>query len=199
MRNGVNLIPRQVIDRRTRRRRVRRGLAVTVAYLVLVVAATGAYLLSSGPRAAAASTQAIVAAEQRLVALQADLNSYTRRLDDTERRRRAAEVLSQRPAWSTLLRLVAQAAGPDVLLSSVDIDSDAAGPTSGGGASVEIGGLAGGPGEAAAFVLRLEASGLFGRVELLTSRREPYGAELVTAFTVRCTMGRAQTEKGPDR
>ena len=199
MRSGVNLIPRHVVDRRVRRRRVRRGLAVTVAYLGLVVVATGAYLVAAGPRSAGASTRDIVAAEQRLAALQAELNAASHGLNDAERRRQAAEVLSQRPAWSTLLRLVAQAAGPDVLLSSVDVDGDAAGPASGAAASVEVGGFAGGPGEAAAFVLRLEASGLFSRVELMTSRREPFGADLVTAFTVRCSMGEARTGEGRDR
>lgn len=193
MRSGVNLIPQPVAVERQRRRFVRRGLGVTGLYLALVLGATGGYLTLMGPRTAAASVEARAAADQRALRLTADLTQIKAKLTDTERRVRAAEVLSERPEWATLLRLIAQSASPEVMLSQVEITSDA---NAAGRATVLITGFAAGPGETAGFVLRLENTGIFRHVELASSRREPFGAEVVTGLTVRCDIGHAAPKGG---
>ena len=197
MRGGVNLIPQPVLAERHRRRVVRRALRATGLYLALVVVVTVGYVGLTGPREAGASgdpgAESAAAVEQRAGLSRAAIVRMKGQLADAERRLRAAAVLSERPAWATLLRLIAQGAGADVLLSGVEI---AGGGSASGGATVTVTGYAAGPGEVAAFVLRLEGSGVFGRVELASSRREPFGDDVATGFTVRCTMGGANGQGG---
>ncbi len=216
MRGGVNLIPQPVLAERHRRQVVRRALRATGLYLALVVVVTVGYVGLTGPREAGASggegaggAGSLAAVEQRAGLSRAAIARMTGQLADAERRLRAAAVLSERPAWATLLRLIAQGAGADVLLSGVNIAGG--GSASGGGsatgsgsgrggamgsATVTVTGYAAGPGEVAAFVLRLEGSGVFSRVELASSRREPFGDGVATGFTVRCTMGGANGQGG---
>ncbi len=104
-------------------------------------------------------------------------------------------MLSEQPDWSALLRLVAQAAGPQIVLNQfqiIPVDQSLA-----GGVSVRVGGLAADPRTVSSFALSLEEQNLFARVHIETSRREPFRDRLATAFTLRCTLAPGQSTSSP--
>jgi len=188
MGSGVNLIPAPLLAQRRRQRSVRRGVRVTAAYLTLLLAATLGYLGVHAPHAADADTGSARSslASERVSLLQKQLKTTKRQLIETDRQLQGSRVLSERPDWSTLLRLVSLAAGPDVVLR--DFTLRTTGPTITAGADVAVAGLASDPWAVSRFVLRLEESGLFDRVTLESSRREPFRDRSATAFSLRCEL-----------
>lgn len=186
MGSGVNLIPAPILTRRRERRMARRGLAATAIYLTLLFAATTGYLsLNTPPRADAAAGELAVSAD-RIALRRQQIGQIKRQLVEADRQIAGARVLSERPDWSTMLRLVATAAGPEVLLH--DFSLGTTGATIDAGAWVALRGFASDPGTVSAFALRLEALGLFDRVTIESSRREPFGGRTATSFNLRCEL-----------
>ncbi|MEM7624235.1 MAG: PilN domain-containing protein [Planctomycetota bacterium] len=196
MGRGVNLIPASLLQQRAERRRARLGLRVTAAYLLtLSVGALGYLGLHMPTGADAAAGESAVSAEQvsllnqNITATQADLAEAQRRLQ-------GSRVLSERPDWSALLRLVAVAAGEDVVLGNFSLTTT--GPTIDAGATIRLGGIARDPWTVSSFVLRLEASELFDRVTIESSGREPYRQQTATAFTLRCELFGGEAAPPPE-
>lgn len=209
MGSGINLIPATILARRREALRVRRGLLATAGYLTLLLGATVGYLSlsappsadASGPGAAAeagagagmetAASDPAVAAD-RIALLERQIAAGKRELVEADRAVAGGRVLSERPDWSTLLRLVANAAGPEVLLHGFSLGTS--GPTIRAGAWVTLNGVAADPGTVSSFALGLEGLKLFDRVKIVSSRREPFGDRTATVFELRCELRGAAGE-----
>lgn len=186
MGRGVNLIPAPLLMQRAERRRARLGLRVTAMGLSLLLVGTLGYLGLHAPRSAdAAVGESVVSAEQ-VNLLNQDVAATRLELVEAQRRLQGSRVLSERPDWSALLRLVAVAAGEDIVMRNFSLGTT--GPTIDAGATLRLGGIARDPWTVSSFVLRLEGSGLFDRVTIEASSREPYGQKTATAFTLRCEL-----------
>ena len=186
MGRGLNLIPAPLLQERRERRRARWGLRATALYLSLLLAGTMGYLTLVTPRSAdGAAAEAAVSAQQ-VSLLQQQVADVRRDLAEAHRRLQGGRVLSERPDWSALLQLVAASAGEDVVLG--DLSLNTTGPTADAGATIRLGGIARDPWTVSTFVLRLEDSGLFDRVTIVSSGREPYRQTTATAFTLRCDL-----------
>ena len=193
MGSGLNLIPAGLLARRRARRGVRRSLRVTAAYLSLLLIGTLAYLTAHAPRSADAASQLAVGRE-RLALLQHQVAEHAQQIADLDRRINGARVLSERPDWSALLRLVAQAAGDQVVLTQFRITTTGQGPAA--GAEVRVGGIAADPWTVSGFALRLEEHAFFDRVQIESSRREPFRDRVATGFMLRCTLAPPQAGVG---
>lgn len=193
MGSGVNLIPAPIRERRLERRRVGHGLTATAIYLSLLFAATVGYLALNVPRSADAAAAALAVDTDRVALLQSQVASLKTDLIEADRQLAGARVLSERPDWSTLLRLVALAAGPDVVLNDFSLGTTS--PTIEAGAWVTVGGIATDPWTVSSFALRLEDTGLFDRVKIESSRREPLGDRAATGFVMRCELLEAESAK----
>ncbi|MEL7087819.1 MAG: PilN domain-containing protein [Planctomycetota bacterium] len=185
MGRGINLIPAPLLAQRVERRRARLGLRLTAAALSLLFLATLGYLGLHAPRSVDAAAGASAVTAEQVSLLNQSVAATRAELDEAQRRLQGSRVLSERPDWSALMRLVA-AAGQDVVLRSFGLTTT--GPTIDAGATLRLGGIAPDPGAVSSFALRLEGSGLFDRVTIETSGREPYGRQTATAFTLRCEL-----------
>lgn len=186
MGRGVNLIPAPMLQQRTERRRARLGLSVTAVGLSILLIGTLGFLGLHAPLSAdAAMGESAVSAEQ-VNMLNQNVTATQLELVEAQRRLQGSRVLSERPDWSALLRLVALAAGEDVVLRNFSLGTT--GPTIDAGATLRLGGIARDPWTVSSFVLRLEGSGLFDRVTIESSGREPYGQKTATAFALRCEL-----------
>ncbi|MEM9915026.1 MAG: PilN domain-containing protein [Planctomycetota bacterium] len=193
MGSGVNLIPAPIRARRQERRRVGQGLIATAIYLSLLFVATTGYLALNAPRSADAAAAELAVDTERVAVLRKQVVTLKQNLIEADRQLAGGRVLSERPDWSTLLRLVALAAGDEVVLN--DFALGTTGPTIEAGASVTLGGIATDPWTVSSFALRLEETGLFDEVKIESSRREPFGDRTATAFTLRCELHEAEPTK----
>lgn len=186
MGSGVNLIPATILAKRRERRKVRRGLTATAIYLTLLLGATTGYLSLNTPPQADAATGELAVSADRIALRRQQIGQMKQQLVEADRQIAGGRVLSERPDWSTLLRLVATAAGPEVLLHGFSLGTT--GPTIDAGAWVALEGFAADPATVSAFALRLEGLGLFDRVTIESSRREPYRDRTATSFNLRCEL-----------
>ena len=194
MGSGVNLIPAPILARRRERRRVGQGLTATAIYLSLLFAATTGYLALNTPRSADAAAEALAVDTERVAVLEKQIATLKQDLVEADRQLAGSRVLSERPDWSTLLRLVALAAGPEVVLH--DFKLGTTGPNIDAGATVTVGGIASDPWTVSSFALRLEETKLFDQVKIESSRREPFGNRTATAFVLRCELHQADPAEG---
>lgn len=192
MGRGINLIPAYRQAQRTERRRVGHGLTATAVYLSLLLCATTGYLVTNPPQSADAAAAELAVDTERVALLQKQVNELKHDLAEADRQLAGGRVLSERPDWSTLLRLVALAAGKEVSLDAFAVETT--GPTIEAGARVAVGGIASDPWTVSSFALRLEETGLFDLVEIESSRREPVRNRTATAFTIRCTLNAADAD-----
>lgn len=193
MGSGINLIPAPIRARRLDRRRVGHGLTATAIYLSMLFVATTGYLTLNTPRSANATTNALAMDVERAALLRTQIATLKQTRIETERQLAGARVLSERPDWSTLLRLVALAAGSEIVLN--DFSLGTTGPTIEAGAWVTVGGIATDPWTVSSFALRLEDTGLFDRVKIESSRREPFNNRTATGFVLRCELHEAPAAK----
>lgn len=190
MGRGVNLIPAPLLTQRRERRRSQLGLRVMAAYLSLLLIGTLGYLGVHAPRAADADAGDSAVSADRLTLLHGEVTKTQQQLLDTNRRLEGGRVLSERPNWGTLLRLIALTAGEPVFLREVSVSTT--GPTIGAGADVRLGGIAADPWAVSSFVLRLEESKLFDRVTIESSGRAPYQDRTATSFVLICVLSSAE-------
>jgi Tfp pilus assembly protein PilN len=108
----------------------------------------------------------------------------------------AAQEIAEQPDWSLLLTLLAQKADDQMVLRSCQLrpagDPVGEGKTTdaptGPGLVVVVTGVARSPQAAQQYVLRLEKTGLFERVTLVETRREPFLNGEASAFRADCVL-----------
>lgn len=96
----------------------------------------------------------------------------------------ATRAIGRQPDWALLLALLADTLGEDVVLDSILLESppDAA-------PAIEVTGLGRSQAAVSRFILRLERQeGLFSRVKLVDTRREPFRTESAFAFRITGTL-----------
>lgn len=191
MDRGINLIPAPILQQRTERRRARRGLRITAGYLALLLIGTLSYLGLHMPGAAVAKVGESAVTADQVALLEKNVAATQLELSEARRRLEGGRVLSERPEWGTLLRLVAAAGGDEIMLRRFSLSTT--GPTIGAGATLQLGGIARDPWTVSSFALRLEDSRIFDRVTIESSDREPFGQQTATAFSLRCELLGADT------
>lgn len=210
---SVNLIPAPRLAARRRRTHLRRCAAGCVVWSLLSVAAGGAsraYWRDDDPQADERLAKVVDESrrtEKVIAAVRAEL-------DAAESALRANEAIAHQPDWSILLALLAQNVGDEVVLKNCGVrpaDPNRPAPHSeprrtqparsmpaqpAAPANVrpapcfvfEASGVARSHAAANQFLLRLERTGLFSRVSLLDTAREPFLDREAIAFRLECAL-----------
>jgi hypothetical protein len=213
--NSVNLIPAPRLATQKRRVHLRRCAAVCCAWALASAVAAGAahamWRQADDPQAeerlstvaddVERTERAISTAKMQLAAAQSTL--------------RANEAIASQPDWSILLAVLARGIGDDVVLRNCHVHpvgaaagrradsrrtpTAPAAPAAGAAATataaedstpfvLEANGIARTLAGAHRFVRDLERTGLFARVTLLDTTREPFLTEGAIAFRLECSL-----------
>ena len=177
--------------KRTRERRVCRGLLAAAAGYGALVTVLLSLFFSSGPgRADAAGPDAgpgraaalAVAAEARAAAAGRALAATAARNEALQAAAASAALAADRPDWRVLLDRLAADAGERVRLQEIEVTPDE--DDAGGGVSVRVAGASRDPRAAWDYALALEAGSLFERVDLSRTRRAGLGPDAEVLFQV---------------
>lgn len=179
-------------------RRARRGWAVAVVLSGLF--AGGAVVASLLHRPAAQSggvTERIAVAERRGEESQRRALVLGNRLAQQRQATQAVDAVAGQPNWGVLLDRVSKELGGEVFLTScIFAPGDAPsvreaaglGPDTADSAWLVLAGIAQDYPEVPALLLRLEGLGVFEKVELVETWREPFGSEARIGFRVACRV-----------
>lgn len=194
----VDLIPRQRIERRHRRRRLQIWLAIVAAYAACVLSgALGIRIADS--RDDRKLRQAVTLKRQTTTSAIRSVQEMETLVTNASIRLAANRAVGDQPDWSVLLAIFAETAGEDVVLLRCRMSIAGRGPgrpavrppagTDGGTAAdrartVELTGLAPTQAEVSGFLLRMERTPLFRDVRLLDTRRQPLLDRTVVLFRV---------------
>jgi Tfp pilus assembly PilM family ATPase len=199
----ISLIPaHRVVSRRRHRRAA--AWAVSAAATIVVVSMAGLVSWSqrSGDVAEAEKERATVSAG--LERDEASLRSIEAQLEQARRRDQVIRAIHDQPDWSLLLALLDRCLGTDVVLRSCQLAPSGSAPVQPGGLAVGSGaapatddrapllhlvGLAQSPPAVSQFLLRLEELGVFDRVMLSGSSREPFLTGEAVSFRITCALG----------
>jgi Tfp pilus assembly protein PilN len=111
---------------------------------------------------------------------------------------RTAQAVGQQPDWGTLLGLLANSLGDDVVMDSCRLQPSRVekpakpepGKPGAGGEQItlELTGLARDQADVSAYMLRLEKTGLFDKVKLIKTNRQPFLSDKALAFRLECLI-----------
>lgn len=210
---AINLIP-------TRRRHAKRVQARLHAWLVIVIGCgvaltIGCLALRARVPATTMTDQERARVESQIVDINFSLANLFKAAARTEQSRAAVESLLEQPDWSLLLQIIASRANDRAVLRAIRLTPMKDSPPLNNIAvanqprpkaalgtplnlpnrfSVEIHGLCKVPGDISLFVSDLEKLGLFQKVKLVRTGREPFLDGVVSSFDLECALG--ETEGG---
>ena len=196
----INLIPARRRDAKRRRTHIKWCAAGCVAYTIIAGFGTICAWCSWAGEDPQVHQQ-IARADEEIHRSERSLADEKTKLAADENRLAAAREIAEQPDWSLLLTLLAQKTDDQMVLRSCqlrpasDLTGDAkttdARPTS--GLVVIVTGVARTPQNAQQYVIRLEKTGLFERVTLVETRREPFLNGEASAFRADCVLPTSAT------
>lgn len=189
----INLIPKSMQLDRRRRVRTRLWIGVSLCYAVLFVTVCVAYRGMSSSHDLSVISAELAEKEAELVQLENQQNSLRPKLNEQKLILAAERSISDQPDWSLLLTYLAEEVlGDEVVLSGCTLAPKAPGEKTaaadGGALVLTLAGYARSTPDVSQFILRLEQIGLFDKVTLARTSREPYLAGQAIAFEARCLM-----------
>lgn len=203
MNRSVNLIPRVRIDARHRRERGRRWVSGGLVYcLSLVLVWAAARALWGGPDHATA--RQLDDTGVQIEDTRAALALLQPRLADLQTTLAASRTIGDQPDFSILLSLLASLLDEETVLSDVEVyPYDPTGASAPGARrtatltdtdsvkayDLRINGFGRSQSAVSEYVLRLERCGLFRKVHLLDTHKQPFLRDDAVAFRVECTLG----------
>ena len=195
----VSFIPARRLAERRRRRRVRRWAIAVGAHAVVLVAtyAVCRNALAGEPGPPQESVDALASRIQRKNGVIAALRGT---VTAEEGRLQAARAVGEQPDWSILLALLSESLDDQVVLRQCQLKpeqpapgktgepSPAAERGAGGAFVLHVAGYGQTQAAVARYILQLEQSGLFDKVHLLKTTREPFLAGTAVAFQIDCSI-----------
>ena len=192
--SGVNLIPlgrREAKARKAHLLKLVTGLAIYVGALLagyfvcLRYVALDSMLLGSESK--------MVAAGLNITSCQVQV--LAEELDQAQRKLQMAQSVGQQPDWGSVLKVVAQNLGDQIVLDGCRLrkpppvgESPANTDSSDGSFLLELSGCAKAQADVSAYLLRLEQTGLFGKVKLVKTARELFLGQQAVVFQLECTL-----------
>lgn len=196
---NVNLIP--VSERRAKqtRRHIRQWVVICIAYaaaLLVVTALCHAALQPPGDVVRQDLERTLERARQSHERIQ----QLAGELTEVQSKLAASRAVGRQPDWSVLLGVLAEKMGEQVVLRSCSIEpAPPPGPVVASGKPVRqpdgehgyvvvLEGLGRSQAAVSSFVLRLEQTGLFGRVQQQGTSREKFLSDTAVRFALRCNL-----------
>jgi Tfp pilus assembly protein PilN len=201
-----NLIPLPRLEARRRRLRLRVWVAAVSVYAaalaVVYTVCLGAWAVDSHDLARQQK-----ATEARVAETRRQIDEVNADLADARRTLRANEVLGGHPDWSLLLMVLARSMNEEVVLRQCDLASlktvraddaaETAAPAPADGVDgwrLQMNGFGRTVASVSEFALAIEKTGLFDRVRLLKTIRQPFLAGQATHFQIECDLGTVAEE-----
>ncbi len=191
----INLIPEPRRQARQRRVRCRSWVAIGLGYSALVVAlCLGQRGLGRGVDVRAQADE-LARHDAELIQIQASQSTLRPQLAEQGLVLAAGRSIADQPDWSLLLTFLAdEVLGDQVVLSGCTLGpahaTAQAKELTDPSLTLTLTGYTRTTPDVSRFVLRLERTGLFDRVTLTRTQREPYLDGQAIAFEVRCLMSR---------
>ncbi|MEZ6242909.1 MAG: hypothetical protein R3B57_07670 [Phycisphaerales bacterium] len=187
----INLLPRETLAARARRRWIHRWMIAVGGSLVALGVAVVCDTLP-GMTGHDVIAQRLEDVRARMRGLDRELPQAQKELDAVMTRMHAAERVQVRPDWGALLAYLDRLRGDDVALDRVSVSS-----TPGGRMVLRLSGLSGEQGHEGALVLGMERSGLFEKTTLVkTQRVNVQGGERI-AFEVEGVFASGDLAEAP--
>lgn len=205
---GINLIPQPRLQMMARRTRVHRWLAAAGAYAVILIVGYTMCVASAGSDVDATGA-ALEKTNRKIDELNRAVESLRPQLTEAQAKLAVARTVGDQPDWSLLLSVISSTLDEEIVLNNARLTTSdasssnrqvaaaaAAPPTSrpSGDAdakfTVALQGFAKSQAAVTQFVLRLERLGLFDRVEMMNSSRQPFGNGDATGFRIECELRR---------
>ncbi len=192
----INLIPERRQLARQRGGRYRAWVVSTLGYSALVVAVCVVYRGLGVNAGAAEPTEELAGLDAELLQIQEQQGELRPGLTEQRLVLAAGRSITDQPDWSSLLVYLAdEVLGDTVVLSGCSLAPEQDGldvqQLREASVVVKLTGYAKTTPEVSQFVLRLEESGLFDRVSLTRTNREPFLNGQAIAFEARCLMDRS--------
>lgn len=191
----VNLIPARRRDAKRWRAHIR-WCAVGCAAYAVVATTVGGLAWNAWAGEDPAIRQETSHIDEEIHRNQQELSRATIKLAADQQMLSATRQIAGQPDWSLLLTLLAHKVDDQMVLRSCQLrpasevtgDAKAIETHATGGLLIVITGVARSPQGAQQYVLRLEKTGLFDRVTLVETRREPFLNGEAAAFRVDCVL-----------
>ena len=198
----VNLIPTGYREAQQRRRRTRAWFTIFGGYAIILAVA---YVGAASALGDGGSTLADLArTTQQVEELSRCANMLKIQLRDAQLKLGVARTVGDQPDWSLLLAILGKLSDDQIVLRSCRLEilaesrillpagpkpaSQPAAPNGPTKFTLTLTGLGKAQADVTNFVLRLEKLGLFDRVDLLQSLREPVANGEATAFKIECAL-----------
>ena len=189
----INLIPKVRQRDRQRRVRVRLWIGVSLFYAATLAVVCLAYRGMSSSHDLTSLSAELAEKESELARIESQQKSLLPRLNEQKLILTAERSISDQPDWSLLLTYLADdVMGDQIVLSGCTLAPSAPGDKTGAADAdalvFTLTGYALSTADVSQFILRLEQIGLFDKVTLARTNREPYLAGQAIAFEARCLM-----------
>ena len=197
---GVNLLPaKRKLARQCRRYRLRWTAGLAVYATVMAGVWLVSHQLGTGPEAALADE--VYTVRRQIADAEQNLAQVTPRLAQAKQTLAANRSVALRPNWSLLLDLLADLLDDQTMLRGVELRPLASGSTAAThddttAYRLRIRGVAESQTAVMAYVLRLEATGLFDHVKPVGTQPEPFRDQRLIGFEIECHLG-AKSEGAP--
>lgn len=194
----INLIPQARQHARRRRVRTRLWIGLALSYAVSAAGLSAVYRGASSSHDLASLLGELAAYEAELTQLDNQQNSLRPQLSEQTLILAAERSISDQPDWSLLLTYLAgEVLGDQVVLSGCELAPATPGQGTNEADAIDdapltltLTGYARTTPDVSRFILRLERVGLFDKVTLTRTNREPYLSGQAIAFEARCLMKR---------
>ncbi|MEX0741797.1 MAG: PilN domain-containing protein [Phycisphaeraceae bacterium] len=193
---AINLIPTARREARQRRRYAQRWGAGVGVYAVMMVGAwVATQVVFGGPDQAAAQTLETLRNEASDTSDR--IRALKPKLAEAQMTLAASRSVGDQPDWSLLLRLLAEELKDPVMLTTLRLEpmsptgaamSNSEGPGYQSRYRLRLSGLGQDQAAVSAFVLRLEQTGLFEKVTMIDTRREPFRGSTAVGFRMECEL-----------
>lgn len=191
---SVNLISEKRRDEQAKCTCMVRWSSGLAAWAFLIcVACIAAAALSNIESNFESSRSAIVL---RTTAAQTSAATSSAQIDRIRKRLEVARAVEAHPDWSVLLPVVSSRLGDDVALERISLEP-VRGEEATRRATLTLSGVGTDRAALSDFVIRLEETGVFARVETATAQRRPIGANEFFAFELRCRVGSGWDGESP--
>ncbi len=193
MMQRINLIPNQRQLARQKRVRLRYWLGAVAGYAALAVVACVVYRAASSPVDFAALSDQYSELEVELTAAKQQREALIPELREQQLLLAAGRSIADQPDWSLMLTYLAdEVLGDSVVLSDCSLkpaqDHSGDGSLSDTPLTFTLSGYAKTTPDVSRFVLRLEQMGLFDKVTLARTDREPFLAGTAIVFEIQCDL-----------
>lgn len=200
---AVNFIPSHRLQAKRRRVCLRRWTVFCIAHALhlIIVVLCARFIMMGGSNTVQAALSQIT---QEIAESQNAVTATNLKLAEARQTLAANRAVAQHPDWSLLLVLLADTLGDQVVLRNCQIDPKAPKQSAAGEQQtatapakptneyvLQLSGLGRSQEVVSQFVLRLEQTGLFDRVALVNTVREPFLNGQAFGFSVECKLSRS--------